>query len=89
MEVSLTKLKLGTIESDKPVRLTVELPAAVHRDLLSYAEAHAAETGQHAIEPAKLIAPMLQRFMATDRGFAKFRRRNDTLQKAKPSGKTP
>ncbi len=85
----MAKLKLGAIESDKPLRMTVELPAAVHRDLLSYAEAHAAETGQHAVEPAKLIAPMLQRFMATDRGFAKFRRRNDAPKKTTPSGKTP
>ncbi|MDR3526341.1 MAG: DUF2274 domain-containing protein [Rhizomicrobium sp.] len=85
----MAKLKLGAIESDKPVRMTVELPAAVHRDLLSYTEAHAAETGQHALEPAKLIAPMLQRFMATDRGFAKFRRGNDTPQKTGLSGKTP
>jgi hypothetical protein len=35
----VAKLKLGAIESDKPVRMTVELPAAVHRDLVSYAEA--------------------------------------------------
>jgi hypothetical protein len=34
----------------------------------------ARETGQGAIEPAKLIAPMLARFMATDRAFAKLRR---------------
>ncbi|MDR3526338.1 MAG: DUF2274 domain-containing protein [Rhizomicrobium sp.] len=84
----MAKLKLGAIESDKPVRLTVELPAAVHRDLLSYTQAHAAETGQHALEPAKLIAPMLQRFMATDRGFAKFRRGNETHKESTPSGKT-
>ena len=70
----MAKLKLGTIESDKPVRLTIELPAIVHRDLLAYAQAHAQETGQIALEPAKLIAPMLQRFMATDRGFARIRR---------------
>ena len=31
----------------------------------------ARETGQGPIEPAKLIAPMLARFMATDRAFAK------------------
>ncbi len=70
----MAKLKLGTIESDKPVRLTIELPATVHRDLLVYAQAHAQETGQRTLEPAKLIAPMLQRFMATDRGFARVRR---------------
>jgi hypothetical protein len=26
------------------------------------------------VEPAKLVAPMIARFMATDRGFAKMRR---------------
>ena len=33
----MAKLKLGAIADDKPVKLTVELPAAVHRDLLAYA----------------------------------------------------
>lgn len=70
----MAKLRLGPIESDKPVRLSVELPASVHRDLIAYAEAHARETGQPALEPAKLVGPMLERFMATDRGFARARR---------------
>lgn len=65
----MTKLKLGTLSDDRPVKLTVELPAAVHRDLVAYAEALARETGQVAPEPAKLVAPMIERFMATDRGF--------------------
>lgn len=69
----MTKLKLGPLPDDKPVKLTVELPAQVHRDLMAYAEILAAETGQ-AIAPAKLIVPMLARFMATDRAFAKARR---------------
>ena len=34
----MAKLKLGAIANDKSVKLTVELPAAVHRDLLAYAE---------------------------------------------------
>ena len=29
----MSKLKLSTIEDDKPVQLTIELPATVHRDL--------------------------------------------------------
>lgn len=69
----MARLKLGALENDKPVKVTVELPAAVHRDLIAYAEALAAETGQ-ANEPSKLIAPMLELFMATDRVFAKARR---------------
>lgn len=70
----MSKLKLGTIPDDKPVKLTIELPAAIHRDLISYAQALARETRQDGIEPAKLIAPMLARFMAADRAFAKARR---------------
>jgi hypothetical protein len=68
----MTKLKLGAIIDEKPVRMTVDLPGAVHRDLAAYAEALAKESGQPT-EPAKLIAPMLARFMATDRAFVRGR----------------
>jgi hypothetical protein len=70
----MTKLKLGSIEDDKPVRMTIELPATLHRDLVAYARALSRETAQSAVDPAKLIAPMLRKFMATDRAFAKLRR---------------
>ena len=70
----MSKLKLGPIVYEKPVKLSVELPAAVHRDLVAYAEVLGRETGQTVREPAKLIAPMIQRFMATDRAFTKARR---------------
>jgi hypothetical protein len=70
----MAKLKLSAIEDDKPVRLSVELSAAIHRDLVAYSQALARETGQSPLEPAKLIGPMLGRFMATDRAFAKLRR---------------
>lgn len=69
----MAKLKLGPLIDDKPVRLTVELPARTHRDLAAYADVLAAETGR-AVDPTKLVAPMLARFMATDRAFAKARR---------------
>lgn len=68
----MSRLKLGEILDDKPVKLTVELPADVHRDLVAYAEALAQQTGDE-IQPGRLIAPMLARFMASDRGFAKAR----------------
>jgi hypothetical protein len=73
----MAKLKLGAIADDKPVKLTVEFPAPVHRDLLAYAEVLARETGQPIPDPLKLVAPMLTRFMATDRAFARARRRRD------------
>ena len=70
----MTKLKLGPLADEKPVRLSVDLPAQVHRDLVAYAEALGRDNGGAALKPARLIAPMLQRFMATDREFAKRRR---------------
>ena len=74
----MAKLKLSVVPEDRPVKLTVELPATVHRDLVAYAEVLARESGQK-IEPAKLVAPMLARFMSTDRAFVRARReRKDT-----------
>ena len=71
----MSGLKLGPIVEERPVKLTIDVPAAVHRDLVAYGEALARETGEvQPIEPAKLVAPMLARFMATDRGFRKVRR---------------
>ena len=74
----MPKLKLGVIADDKPVKLTVEFPALVHRDLVTYAELLARETGQPIADPLKLVAPMLARFMATDRAFARARRKHQT-----------
>lgn len=70
----MTKLKLGALEDDKPVKVTVEIPAAIHRELLTYAEILAQETGRPVSAPVKLIPLMIARFMATDRAFAKARR---------------
>ncbi|RAH96392.1 DUF2274 domain-containing protein [Acuticoccus sediminis] len=72
----MAKLKLGAFADDKPVRVTVELSGSLHRDLVAYAEVFAQETGQPVADPAKLIAPMIQRFIATDRGFSQARRRS-------------
>jgi len=67
----MAKLKLGTI-------------LAIHRDLVAYGNALGREIGQGAVEPAKLIGPMLARFMATDRAFAKQRRTDSTSQRSHP-----
>jgi len=73
----MTKLKLGPLVDDRPVKLAVELPATVHRDRVAYAAALAAETGGQPAAPEKLVAPMLARFMETDRGFRRHRARAD------------
>jgi hypothetical protein len=70
------KLKLSQIPDDKPVKLTIELPAAVHRDLVAYSEVLGRETGK-SVEVVKLIPAMLARFMSTDRAFLKARREKE------------
>jgi len=70
----MAKLKIAALPDDKPVKVTVELPATVHRDLVVYAEILARQSGQSVSDPTKVIVPMLARFMATDRAFAKARK---------------
>ena len=69
----MPNLKLSAVLDDKPVRLTVDLPAETHRMLVAYAEALGRQGGQP-VEPVKLVAPMLARFMATDRAFTRGRK---------------
>lgn len=70
----MSKLKIGDIEDDKPVTLSIKLPAAVHRDLIAYAEILAQQNGQPIKDASQLIVPMIARFMATDRAFTRGRR---------------
>ena len=73
MEADVAKLKLAEILDDKPVKVTVELPAKLHRDLAAYANMLGEQSGRSAADPTKLIAPMLERFISTDRVFMKMR----------------
>jgi len=43
----------------------------LHRDLSRYAEILGRDSGQPSADPVRLIVPMLERFIATDRGFAR------------------
>jgi hypothetical protein len=51
----MPKLKIGSIEDDKPVSLTVKLPAMVYRDLTAYAEILKREGRQSTADPAMLV----------------------------------
>lgn len=71
----MAKLKLGPLLDDKPVKITTDLPAETHRNLVAYAQALEKETGQTISDPTRLIPAMLDRFMASDRAFTKASRR--------------
>ncbi len=82
----MTKLKLSAIPDDKPVKVTVELPAAVFRDLKAYAAILANANGETVPpDPAKLIVPMIERFMASDRDFGRAKRSHPLEQKKSDS----
>ena len=71
----MTKLRLGPVEDDKPVKVSLELRAATHRRLVDYARAHADQTGLADPLPIeRIIDPMLDQFMSADRGFKQARR---------------
>ena len=48
----MAKLKIAGLTEDKPVKATVELPASVHRDLVSYAEILAAKADSRSATPS-------------------------------------
>ena len=53
--------KLGAITDDNPMKLSVEVSASVHRDLVAHGQVLARQTDQDAVEPARLVAPRLCR----------------------------
>ncbi|WP_234190286.1 DUF2274 domain-containing protein [Shinella sp. NM-101] len=79
------KLKIGPIADEKPVKVMVELPAKLHRDLRDYAEILGREADQPVADAVRLIVPMLERFIATDRAFLKARRQDATAGRSTPS----
>lgn len=70
----MTRLKLSDLADEKPIRVTIELPARLHRELLAYALALNDGEAKGAPPPERLIPPMIERFIATDRSYAKGRR---------------
>lgn len=73
----MSKLRLGPIVDEKPVKLAIELPGSLHRELVEYAAVHARTNGlTEPMPPEKIAVPMIERFIATDRGFAAARRQH-------------
>ena len=51
--------QVGAIEREKSVKVSIEPPETVRRDLIAYPEILGQQDAQEAIEPSKLIAPTL------------------------------
>ena len=69
----MTKLKLGPIQDDKPIRLTIVLSAELAELLRAYAEAVGSANGKP-VTVERIVPPMLERFIRTDRAFMLTRR---------------
>jgi len=69
----MTELKIKELPDEKPVKMTVALPADIHRDLLAYATLLSGNEGK--MDPTRLVAPMLRHFMLGDKGFTRARRK--------------
>jgi hypothetical protein len=74
----MTRLKLTDLADEKPVRLTVELNARLHRDLVAYAIAMGGGEANGAPAPKRLIPAIIERFITTDRSFSRARKGNQS-----------
>ncbi|MBB6427920.1 DUF2274 domain-containing protein [Sphingopyxis sp. JAI128] len=72
----MTKLRLGPVAEEKPVKLTLELPGWLMREIMDYARVHARLNALGApLPPERILPAMIDRFIAGDREFSKQRRR--------------
>ena len=72
----MTRLKLSDVTDEKPVRLSIEITARLHRRLVEYAIVLNGGVPKDAPKPGDLVAPMLERFIAGDRDFTRARSRS-------------
>lgn len=77
----MTRLNLSDIADTKPVKVTIEVPARLHRKLVEYGIVLNSGVRDNAPAPALLIPLMLERFIASDREFARARKRIGDIQR--------
>lgn len=78
----MTRLKLADLADAKPIRVTVELSARLHRDLLAYTIAINEGDAKGAPSIERIVPPMLERFVSSDREFAKARKGHQSTASA-------
>jgi hypothetical protein len=76
----MTKLRISSLQDEKPIRLTLEIPARLHRDLLAYCSILAREESEKSASPEKLIVPMVERFIKSDKVFSKFKNAKNSMR---------
>ncbi len=69
----MPKLKLGPLPDDKPIKLTITVSAELAALLKAYAEAVGSADG-HVVAIERLIPPIVERFVRSDRAFMRQRK---------------
>jgi hypothetical protein len=90
MSENMMKLKLGPIPDDKPVRLTIILSAELAALLRAYADA-VGSGNSNPVTVERIVPPMLERFIRTDRAFMRTRRQvvDSTARSAQSTAADP
>jgi len=70
----MTRISLADIAAEKPVKLTVEMPAKLYRDLQDYCIALNQGAATGVPPPERVIPAMIERFIASDRSYARQRK---------------
>lgn len=81
----MPELKLGRLPDRKPVKITINVSAALDKKLHSYAEAYRAAYGEDE-KVNELIPFIIDQFLDGDRGFAKARRERQPASDGPTSG---
>ena len=70
----MTKLRLAPLLNRKSIKVTLELPAELYRDLIAYGDLLAKQSDEDPGKPESLIPPMLKQFINSDRVFTKLKK---------------
>ena len=70
----MTKLRLGPLPKNEPIKLTVALSPRLKLELEQYAVLHS-ETYGETVDATALIPHILETFIAKDRAFQRTRKR--------------
>jgi hypothetical protein len=84
----MPELKLGRLPDRKPVKITINVSAALDKKLHSYAEAYRAAYGEDE-KVNELIPFILDQFLDGDRGFAKAIRERQPASDGLTNGTSP
>lgn len=76
-ETSKPKLRIGKLPDLTPVKMAIQVDPELHQLLEDYARIYneTYETYDSSVGPAALVPSMLDRFLASDTGFKKARRK--------------